>query len=140
MPEAVPDVQPVLPQEDPEGAARVVRRVFKKITQEIDVNKYGLSGLLIAIEKALGIRNEAIEASDQTALVEFFGLEATTQFLILCEGTPAIPSNRARELSHIFELFIQAIRQEAGMPTLLRLGRRAGHEFINALADDTIRS
>lgn len=124
---------------DPEAAARQVRRVFRKISQEIDVDKYGLSGLLLAVEKALGIANEDLNGQDQTALVEFFGLQDTRR-LLLSEADPSVAVNRAREVSHLFELFMQAVRQKAEPAIVWRLGRRLGHEFINALADRTIRN
>lgn len=137
MPEA-PGTLPV--QSDPTAAAKKVRRVFKKVAQEIDVNRYGLSGLIAAIEKALGIRESSLTQEDQKELVEFLGPDAATQFLLLAEDVPAISTQRARSIANWFDMFMRAVKADEGKANVWRLGRRLGHEVISAWADKTIRS
>lgn len=136
----MPEVPGKVVQGDPAAAARKVRRVFKKVTQEVDVNRYGLSGLIAAIEKALGVRESKLTPEDQLALVEFFGSEATTEFLLLAEDVPAISAQRGRSIANWFDMFMRAVRSNAEKDTVWRLGRRLGHEVINGWADQTIRS
>lgn len=139
MPEASPETD-VLPQSDPRVAAQTVRRIFKKITQEIDVEKYGLSGLITAIQKAIGVKGETLEHEDQQALVEFFGAEAAGKFMLFVEDVPSISPERARTITDWFETFMRAVRSDADPQVIWRLGRKVGVEYINALADRTIRS
>jgi hypothetical protein len=139
----VPDpaaTKPVVPVQDPRAAALRVRDVFKRISQEVDVEKYGLSGLIVAIQKALGIDNEELLPEDQKALVEFVGADAAATFIMLVEDVPAMSSRRATVLVNWFDMFMRAVRENAEPPVVWRLARKTGLEFINALADRTIRS
>lgn len=140
MPDVAQEINNVLPSSDPKVAAKTVRRIFKKVTQEIDVEKYGLSGLIVAIQKAIGITRESLTPEDQQALVEFFGSEAASKFMILAEEVPAITPERARTVADWFEVFMRAIREDSEPKVVWRLGRKLGMEYINALADQTIRS
>ena len=139
MPE-VAEKPPVVPLDDPQAAALKVRSVFKRITQEIDKDKYGLSGVIMAVQKALGINDESLNADDQRSLVEFVGSDAAMQFITLAEDVPAMSVRRASVVTNWFDLLMRAVRENAEPPVVWRLARKTGLEFINALADRTIRS
>jgi hypothetical protein len=135
----VPVSQAGLNPADPATSAQMVRRVFAKVLQEIDPDKYGLSGVISAVKKILGIEEGAVTSADQRSLVEFFGAETVSRYL-LQEGPPAIVPARARVVADWFEVFMRAIRRGSNQAVIWRLGRRLGHEFVNALADRDIRT
>ena len=126
--------------QDSEQTAKVIRRVYKKIRQEVDLEKHGFAGIISAIEKAFGIRNESFTAEEQSVLVEFIGTENTVK-LMLSEDTPAISPGRARTVVNWLELFLrEAFKKDPNQKTLFRLARKTAMEYVNALADRSIRS
>lgn len=128
-----------LPSTDPEKAARNIKKMFKKVTQEINPTKYGMANVLVALQKAIGLSGESFTAIDQKALVEFFGAEAAARVMLLQEDTPAISPSRARVLTNWFDVFMKAVREGAEREYIWRLGKKLGIEYINALADKSLR-
>ncbi len=144
-----------LPLDDPKAVSKVIQRVFDKVSAQLEQEdgEVDYADLIRAVRAVLGLRESSLDVRDQAVLVEFLGPQYAARLLVnqhqvrplvesmITEDTPAIERSRANRLSYWFDLLMRQLRKSnINRKEVVRVGRRAGFELINALADRTIRT
>lgn len=112
-----------------------IERIMKKVAQELPGD---YTAQLIAAQKILN-KDKNLSVEETYSLISFLGQDATKKLLVM-EDLPAISRSRATTVVNWFDMLVNAIKSKADSGRILYLARKTVLEFVNALADTTVRS